>query len=844
MRSVGPGTQLAIDSQQFTREVILSVYDEADTPVETSIPSEALIEIPRVQATLNQVTWRMTAQIVTEAVQAGLILRGRRIVAREWMADGEGILLFDGHITDVQPSKGWSSGVKRESMTIECAGRMAKHMDTNFLRIPRKLSVYKDPDLKTRLTGIVKRMRSGKIATPGATNTPVNLPVFSLPFFGWANPLNSWVTVYDDNGTEIPRANYFISRDATSGLFTIKFYTLPSTAYFYADLPFVDCWVILNRRAGSWFDKVPYYYILAGTEGVGSFERLNDPATTEVTAVTSTTDITVADPSGIFASQQTSTSWLYQTRFASIWHDDIEYRGKVLTVDKDTGRITFEAAPIDSTGNAITTISAGDRVENTSTQHYQVLNPFELGEESAYDGSSYTTNYEGQLVKQYNGGRFFYARKGSHDSSKPVINVIPGYLQDLTASTKEWKLHTTTGAIDDPSLAATNDAVQHLVASLTGAGIPAGDLVYENTGLYASPFVQAHVTAGEIVDRVRSEILPPNYRIFEEVDSDAWKLNLKYITQKDAPDLIVQGIKSIQPREMPNPITRCYVIGEVGEVNRAAQMLGVPTNIENPDRLFQTEHDALADCATMQAEEAAITFTIPKVESGRYPALKKLVIRVSNRVIVDVLSPINGYLNRSTTQNEAGDKITTHEWTDLAPALSSSASTLLTIHFRGPVGAAIDTIEMYMEEASYWDARFTDNTDLAPADGPDGVDGFGATWNRPDKAKNESYRYAPTAWLRRNAPLWTTTSNNNRIKIVELAGLPQRQAQDLAQSWCDYSVRSYEFEEITLAYVDPRVQLGDTIGYYDEDGVLQKRLVWGLNKGAREMTITAADYSR
>ncbi len=853
MRVVGTGTQEAIDTQHFTREVILSVYDEADTPVETSIPSEALIEIPRVQATLDQVTWRMTAQIVTEAVPAGLLLRGRRIVAREWMADGEGMLLFDGHIADVQPSKDWSSGVYRESLTIECAGRLAKHLDTMLSRYVKDLNGYRD-DGGFRLTGIVKRMRTGDIETPLAINTPVNLPCYSMPFFG-SVPIRLWVKVYDNNGAEIPQENYWVDRDAASGLFTIEFYTLPSTSYFYADLLFVDCWVILNRRAGVWLNDVPYYYILAGTEGIGSFERLNDPATTEVTAVTSTIDFTVADPEGIFASQQTSTYWLFQTRFISVWHNGTEYRGKVLTVDKDTesvtyGRITLEAAPIDTIGTAITTISVGDRVENTTTQHYQVINPFLEAKECAYDGT-YTYNYQSQLIPQYNGGKFFYSRKGLHDSGKP-INVIPGCLQDLTPSVKEWQLLTFVRVLDDPSQTSTSDAVQYFVSTYDGilkiAGLPTTDMVYENTGLYLTPFSRTWARVGELVDEIRQSILPPNFRIFEEVGAaDTWKTNLKYVTQKDSPDLVISGIKSIQPRELPNPITRCLVIGESGEINRAAQLLSQTTGINNPERLFQTGHDDLASCATLSgvndSSTATVTFLIPAAEIGRYPVAKRLVVRVSNRVIVDVYG-IYKYLPRSSVQNDAQDKITTHEWNDLSPILGTSGDSVITIRFIGAAGAAIDTIELYIEEASIWDARLTDNTDLAPADGPDGANGFGATWNRPDKAKFESYRYAPTAWLRRNAPLWTTTSKANRIKVVELAGLPQRQAQDLAQSWCDYSIRSYEFEEITLGYYDPRIQLGDTIGYYDEAGTLQKRLVWGLNKGPRDTVITAADYSR
>lgn len=850
MRTIGPATQAAIDSQIYQRDVILYVYSEDDTPIETAIPMDCLIEIPRVQATLDQVTWRMTAQIVQTDTTAALIARGRRIVAKEYLADGEPMLLFDGHIADVDESKDWSTGAYRASWTVECAGRLARALEVQLLQQKWVYSGY-FPDAygnASRLTGIIARRRSGNIdITQTATAYP--LPAYAMLWFG-DTTFKNWVAVYEGDGTTvISSSNYSIARN-NSGYFEITFSVLPTTRQAQFDLLFVDSWVLTNHRAGSWLATIPYYQILSGTVGIGSWERLGEPGTTSITGATSPTSFRVANPLGLFASGSTP----YEARYLSIWHGDTEYRGKISTVVKTAGStygdIALAAAPIDSSGNQLQGVSLGDRVENTTTQHYQVFDPSYMRSICYYyNGASLVQDQGMELLPVYQGGRCYYHRKALSDSN-PVV-IVPGYRYDAaTPVAGFWNIYADLSVVDVPGLT-TRDAVYTLVHATAGvlpaAGIPSSSITWEPTGLYLAPFSSTQIKAQDYIDHLRKDVLPPNYLIREEADdNNVWRTYLGYVQQNSTPDLILQGVQSIKPRQLPEQISRCMVSGGDITADRAGQIYVSSNHITNSYLLFQGKRKTGDPTASLTSPNTygEVCFKVPQTDDGMYPSISKIVVRVSNTVTVDICGTIiqDNYLPRSTTQNDAGDAITEHVWEDVDFALyNTSSPQYLYIMFHGDTGAAIDSIEIYLKEGGFWDAQLTSDTSLAPAD--NGPDNFGSTWNTPDPSKRKSYRYAPIAWLRRNAAYWSASTIKGRLMRQEVQGASQGQAQEIAQSYCDQAIRSYEFEEITCSY-DPRVQLTNTVGVLQEDGSIKNRLVWGINKGPKDMQLTVSDYSR
>lgn len=145
----------------------------------------------------------------------------------------------------------------------------------------------------------------------------------------------------------------------------------------------------------------------------------------------------------------------YEKRYLSIFYGGDEWRAPVWSVQGS--KVYLEHPPQNSGGSYISLIPLSARVENTTTQHYQIFDRQVRPVGYFYDGSTWTSPYDSQLIPTYQGGKLHYARKGHHDNKFP-INVVPGYQQDTeTADAKAWKLWADLGVIDDYSMIGSND---------------------------------------------------------------------------------------------------------------------------------------------------------------------------------------------------------------------------------------------------------------------------------------------------------------------------------------------------------------------------------------------------
>lgn len=460
----------------------------------------------------------------------------------------------------------------------------------------------------------------------GLTAIPVNMAYYGT------TTLESHVTVYNETGSTTTSFQYFIEQ--FTGAPMIRF-TISPGGRFTIDIMAVDRWVLLKGQKYNGSLIVPYFYLLEGIAGQPGSERLNDLAKTAVKAspVPSNSTIYVDDPSGIFAS---TTGW---DRWASIWIGGVEYRGKVSSVDKTIGsgtygQVVFHASyPLRSAAGTLAAPVGGETAGNSSTTHYEILSPHVRANVwSDLGGGSWQFN--GQILHhEPRGGWLMLGYKKAS-----MITVIPDYDPGLFSWPGLWKyaLAAQQIVVESAETNASNDASSCLSALLQLSGYSGGDLALDASGYTLAPFARANTRIGELVDQLRRDTIPPNYRLLE---TEGGGVVGRYISQKPTADLVLRGVKKFSPRELPRRLTRVVVKGKQIETNRAGQLYYTVDGIRDINRLFdgyseQSDYGMTSAITTIATARAV--FRIPRCEPGRWPIVSKVVLAASSELSAEV----------------------------------------------------------------------------------------------------------------------------------------------------------------------------------------------------------------
>lgn len=933
MRTVGPQTQVQIDAQVFSRAVRVSVYDESG--VELPIPFDAIARIPRVQTDMDQMTWRMTLQIISTPETAGIVKLGRKIRAWDVYAPGEDLPLFAGFVAELKNGRYYSKGSARETFDLECVGELARKLDAHFTRYqwaPSSINPRSSAESTTpRVTGIVRKLKlnvtythnaTAATTTGPATATTIPCPTagfsagnvvyvykghfierttiesigagvlnlksdqalsdssyfptgsivvkaagvvpLAAPLYFGDKTLENWLTVYSDATPTVPmtkNTDWVACQEQKSGALVIRFLTSPGVS-FNIDIYTIDRWVLLSRRdyynGATRTVTAPYYYILDGVSGTGTAENINEQVRSTVRGDKTHTnsEIWVPDPVTFFASDAATSRW------ASVWIGGVEFRGKVASVDKsgsaNHGRITFDAAfPLRNYLGAAAVLAGGEEAGNTSTLYHEILTS---GQRFAFYTSA-GQYLSGFLLVEPMGGYMIFAFK-----TPTVIFIMPGYnavrdpaTGDFTADTGNWQIEGTSdswiapmssGMFDPTQNEAGNDVGTALSAILQDAGIAAGDITVQASGFTLAALTRAQVKASELVDQIRRDVLPPNYKLREAEDGTVL---MGYVTQLSEPQITLRDVKGLTPKEKPQTLTRVIVKGKQNQINRAGQLVRISEGIANRHRLFDGFKTTYAEAASLETPVTGIVFSIPACEPGRWPNIGKVVVSHDSDMHAyvggtpDEYAPIT-WLPIGLTPSDGAQVFNKREWGDMAPiALGAGgvpgAAWNLIVQFEYVPGGSgwADEVEVHLTEGAYWEAAFTDNTSLAPADGPDGAAGFGARWSRPIPSLSMSCRYVPTADLKRMMADYG--KGLDRVLVIQADGLTSAQAREIGQSSLDWAIRGATLYECQAVY-DPRVQKGDTVAVPLPDGTTPRLLVWGLSKEDRTMALTLADLSK
>lgn len=705
----------------------------------------------------------------------------------------------------------------------------------------------------------------GTVAKKGVGVVPI-----SGPFYFPDLNLHSHIKLYDSSNVARPTSwGWGVLIDVASGALCINFTANPG-ATFTVDVYVMDRWVVLDRRSYNGALHVPYFYVLSGIQGQPGAERLNDRATTVLTTVGSPTVLRVADPSGIYASDS------YSDRWVSVWTPDgKEYRGRVSTVDKNPaspsyGLIGLSLSIRGHDGSPPPSLPAGCEVGNTSSTHYEILDPSNriVIFNSAGDYGANTLKAEphgGWLFLGFKDQQVYYFIPGyepvpsyASGSTLPAFRSLPGWPMFHVVE-YPFVVPMATGSFKASENAPLNDVAEFFRQVFKAVGYTAAELDLENTGYTLAPLVRTQVTGQDLIDEVRKAILPPNYRIWED---EAGIIRGRYVRQKSVADLRIQNPQSFIPKELPKPLTRAIVKGRQIEINRAGQLFYASEGLDRVEKLFDGFQDQYANAAPMtlmvdpagDIYAAYAAFRIPACEPGRYPNVSKVVVATGEAHISIGGGPqpkatsSTRYLPTGIKPYDATQVFERLEYTDLAPvALASGTpgeSWFLVVAAEAGGGGCIDEIEVWLREGAYWEAVLTNNPALAPNDG---------RWHRPSKDLAISFRYVETAQLKRM--LASSGKGLDRAEVIQADGITTAQAREVAEANLDHALRGSEFFEVS-APLDPRLQPTGTVEVvhqtYEDDGQGGKRkiwksrllTVWGVVKERKTMKLKVGDYSR
>ena len=683
---------------------------------------------------------------------------------------------------------------------------------------------------------------SGSTLTKAFAGVPV-----AHPFFG-DTTLNSWWQVINYS-TQIPiTVGQRFVRDVETGAIFITLSANPGTLITVLALA-VERWVIMKHR------PAPYFYILAGVAGEAGSEKLNDLGTTTIRADKPRTSSSfyVTDPAGLFGANPYGGN----LRYVSVWSGGREYRAPGDNVNKtighaDFGKVTLFGSNVltNSSGGTLTP-AGGEFAANTSSAHYEILDPCVLNLTYTAAGT-----FEGKIMKcEPFGGFYLYAYK---QETMPVWYADDFYDQ-YKLTYRPAPIALASGSFNPAHDRPGNDVAEFFKQLLMAAGETAGNLQLDPTGYTMAPYAAAQAKAGDVLKEAQKATIPPSYRIREMEDGT---IRGSYVAQKTTPDLVIGRVKGFAPREVPKPFTRVIVKGKQVEINSAGRLLHEPTNIRHPQRMFDGFKKDLTQAADLTSYSGEALFRIPKCEPGRYPLISRVVVSHLGHAVVTIgcVKTPGGtarYLPMGIQPNQIDETFVKEDFAgfELASAGLSEpeGEHYLRVRFDTllfGLQGAIDEIEVYLQEGPYWEASLTSDTTKAPADGASSLT-FGKTWKVPNRDLNVSNRYAPPEWLERNR----AAAGVEYVLTIELDGLTTSQAREIAEAWLDQVIRGAEFYECKATY-DPRVQVGDTVevtyeadvrqgdGSYLRQLVTGRFLVWGITKEAKEMTLILANYSR
>lgn len=587
--------------------------------------------------------------------------------------------------------------------------------------------------------------------------------------------------------------------------------------------------------------------------------RIFDNFQTYAAAGCTTTVIAVRDPDAfksgakLVAVASGPTEWLTWTKA-----DGSEETQQISSVDA-AGAITvsaFSAAP-----------AAGDPIRLSTTEPYPGWEANNRGAPYAcvprfYSDSGRTTEYRkgSFLVDPQNGVLLPVA--GRHYLSASS-GIYPGNTTSGPGSTDAslYRIANIVSTIGNDNR--TESAIYTLLTTASTKLLATTDFQNSTiTGGWTKTITWTAATYDDILQELGGQGLPPDSFL---IDTPAGLVRVDKFGQAAAPSAQLLRVADISIGAAAEPRTAVAVISTGPPRNVAAQTQPQYTSSDwsNPERMFDGTKDAAATFAgavttsTVRFDISPLTHNaMPHISEVRIYATKGVVtatveaVHRTNRT-VDASALVEGWayrvLEKSVTTIPGGAVV------DACAAVGGGLyyyQLAITFYQDDSTGAAVnpsvDEIEIISEVEAAWTAYLTDDTSGSPPTGWSTANsaGYGSIWWQRDAQRRYSYRFAPTAYLKRVLPTYNSayTSQRHRLERLVQDQITQDECRDRAEMLLDEYVRRGRVYEVTAGF-DPRLERGDTVSLTLDDGTALNLFIWAISGGRELVRYQLMDYA-
>jgi hypothetical protein len=450
----------------------------------------------------------------------------------------------------------------------------------------------------------------------------------------------------------------------------------------------------------------------------------------------------------------------------------------------------------------------------------------------------------------------------------PWFDIKHGVGQAIPVKVRDWStLEDVYASVSPVSYDDSNRAEEVFKSILTSADymglFDESEVVTEQTGAFVRNYQRTNTDADQVLKDFHG-VLPPNVFIR---DNPNGTISIKPYTQKETPDFQLRGVQSIEEDDKYEPYTGVLVVSKVpesGETNQALNWFQSSLNLTNPHQAFSTGSGATA---TTPANSSLIVFKIPKPSpTGIFPNIDKLKFKAKGLVTIYEASGVYlaGYNFKKVVGSDGGMEVVEIPGDEIAKlaqrAFADTGANIIiqldyidnnengTYEVGTDTPAAISEIEWVVTKQNAWFAGLTDavrGEASAWSIADNGNSALGSTWIQSDATKRESYRFAPTEYLKRVSCLYKAKGITiPRIKTLEMEYLSQQDCRDYAERHLDVEMFNVKEYRVT-ALLDPRAELGDTV-YINAAGKNLSLFIQAIedNGGPRDNTAnyTLIDY--
>jgi hypothetical protein len=502
-----------------------------------------------------------------------------------------------------------------------------------------------------------------------------------------------------------------------------------------------------------------------------------------------------------------ASGWSNKEYLTVTFSDGNERTVEITAINRTTGQMTVDVFPTNPVGGA--NAGAGDRIRVSTLEAVQAFG----GRKPAVVGelTSAATSING-LRPQCAGAYYqigqvipFTGHRTSSSTDQYWLSTSHLLLNRDTRDYDAWNnndigVYTVEAKNDTLNGEAVNNNVETWIAIATSKQFVDGpfdyvnDWIIDNTGIVSKERTASSIYMDELVKEWMASSFPPNVLLRDRVDG---KIKIGPVAQAAAPSYVLPGVAQVKVEDRAERITNMTVISvnDTDDPTDIASIafggvtaVGGVKTWANPERAFDgddtTKSNPVDFGGTTESFLNTMWFTIPPSNPVEvYPIIERITI-AGQGLIIGVFASSGTEPLQTLTQSDlvyswtllpSADWIAlqnnqpfTIEKKDLERMIRPDRYSHIAISVRQVTdtttsmstysNAGISKIEILQRDTNAHTATMTDNSNLA-SNATLNAAGFGTTWAQPDGNLNMSFRYAPTAWMKRNSATYGQVTN-------------------------------------------------------------------------------------